>query len=174
MSPERGQLIEWLAKHPQVMQSARKHWPKDPEEAVQRALVIAMEKLPAHITDRTQALKWVRTVVKREAWSLWRMSLRTGNLEAMVDEDGDEFWQELFTSDAPEPSERVVRNEQRDERIRAMAELKYDERVVLFLLGLGYSYRDMMEATGWTYTKINRCVAEGRNALRDRGVLAVA
>jgi DNA-directed RNA polymerase specialized sigma24 family protein len=33
-------------------------------------------------------------------------------------------------------------------------------------LALGYSYREIAERQGWTYTKVNRCVAEGRAALR--------
>jgi DNA-directed RNA polymerase specialized sigma24 family protein len=31
---------------------------------------------------------------------------------------------------------------------------------------LGYSYREIGEITGWIHTKINRCVSEGRAALR--------
>jgi DNA-directed RNA polymerase specialized sigma24 family protein len=31
----------------------------------------------------------------------------------------------------------------------------------------GYSYREIGEITGWTHTKINRCIAEGRARLRQ-------
>jgi DNA-directed RNA polymerase specialized sigma24 family protein len=34
------------------------------------------------------------------------------------------------------------------------------------LLGLGYSYREIMQITGWTYTKVNRCIRDGRTRLR--------
>jgi DNA-directed RNA polymerase specialized sigma24 family protein len=34
----------------------------------------------------------------------------------------------------------------------------------------GYSYAEICEMCGWTYTKVNRCLAEGRAKLRDRRV----
>jgi hypothetical protein len=32
----------------------------------------------------------------------------------------------------------------------------------------GYSYKQICEETGWTYTKVNRCLTEGRKAFLDR------
>jgi len=46
-------------------------------------------------------------------------------------------------------------------------ELKRDERRALSLLAFGYSYREICEQTGWSYTKVNRCLAEGRATLRE-------
>jgi hypothetical protein len=37
------------------------------------------------------------------------------------------------------------------------------------LLALGCGYREIMDLTGWTYTKVNRCSAEGRERLRESG-----
>ncbi len=64
------------------------------------------------------------------------------------------------------PKERVNRNELLSERRQALAALKPDERQALCLLGLGLSYAEICETTGWTYTKINRCPREGRAQLR--------
>jgi DNA-directed RNA polymerase specialized sigma24 family protein len=36
------------------------------------------------------------------------------------------------------------------------------------LLAAGLSYAEIGELCGWTYTKVNRCLAEGRVALRER------
>ncbi len=47
-----------------------------------------------------------------------------------------------------------------------LAALKRDERRALSLLALGYSYSEICELTEWSYTKVNRCLAEGRAALR--------
>jgi len=47
-----------------------------------------------------------------------------------------------------------------------MRALKPREREALYLKGLGYSYREIMRLTGSTYTAVNRCITEGRAALR--------
>jgi DNA-directed RNA polymerase specialized sigma24 family protein len=55
-----------------------------------------------------------------------------------------------------------------DERIRGqIRQLKPDERTALGLLGLGYSYEEISALRGWSYTKVNRCVSEGRARLRE-------
>jgi DNA-directed RNA polymerase specialized sigma24 family protein len=48
-------------------------------------------------------------------------------------------------------------------------ELKPQERLALFLQGQGYSYAEIQRLCGWTYTKVNRCLAEGRERLRELG-----
>ena len=40
--------------------------------------------------------------------------------------------------------------------------MKPQEVQALTLKAEGYSYAEIGEITGWTYTKINRCMAEGR------------
>ena len=47
-----------------------------------------------------------------------------------------------------------------------LAKLKPQERQALGLFALGYSYGEICDLTGWTHTKVNRCLAEGRAALR--------
>jgi DNA-directed RNA polymerase specialized sigma24 family protein len=55
----------------------------------------------------------------------------------------------------------------------AMRQLKPDERRALILFyamdpsrGDGGRYARIMRATGWSFTKVNRCLSEGRAALR--------
>jgi DNA-directed RNA polymerase specialized sigma24 family protein len=36
----------------------------------------------------------------------------------------------------------------------------------------GYSYAEIQAITGWSYTKVNRCLAEGRARLRALGAIA--
>src|SRR6185503_6085639 len=38
----------------------------------------------------------------------------------------------------------------------------------LVLRAEGYSYKQIQEVTGWTYTKVNRCLTEGRKAFLAR------
>jgi hypothetical protein len=50
----------------------------------------------------------------------------------------------------------------------ALAQLKPQEIRALQLRAEGYSYREICQLTGWTYTKVNRCLTEGRRALARR------
>jgi hypothetical protein len=55
----------------------------------------------------------------------------------------------------------------RDGRPRdGLARLKPAERRALSLLTFGYSYREIMAATGWTYTKANLSIRDERVTLR--------
>jgi DNA-directed RNA polymerase specialized sigma24 family protein len=54
---------------------------------------------------------------------------------------------------------------------RALAELKPDERLAIVLQAHGYSYAEIAELCTWTYTKVNRSLAEGRARLRELGRL---
>ena len=65
------------------------------------------------------------------------------------------------------PSARAARR-----RPRALAELKANERLALVLQAQGYSYAEICELCGWTYTKVNRCLAEGRARLRSMAAAA--
>ncbi len=70
--------------------------------------------------------------------------------------------------DRPGPTERAEREEQLCGFVDALEALKPDQRTALLLFGLGCSYREIAARQGWTYTKVNRCLAEGRAALRAR------
>ena len=50
----------------------------------------------------------------------------------------------------------------------ALATLKPQERRALLLKAEGYSYAEIMARCSWTYTKVNRCMAEGRKAFLER------
>jgi hypothetical protein len=80
-------------------------------------------------------------------------------------------------SDAPGSEERDERawTDQRAERYEqlrmgaeAMSGLKPQEIRCLLLKAEGLSYREICEATGFSYTKVNRCITEGRRAFLKR------
>ena len=50
--------------------------------------------------------------------------------------------------------------------IAGLRALKPDEARALAARMLGFSYREIADTFGWSYTKTNRCVTEGRAALR--------
>lgn len=57
------------------------------------------------------------------------------------------------------------------EALELLAALTPNQRVALSLQLAGYSYKELAELTGKTYTWVNRHVTEGRAALRQRGGL---
>jgi hypothetical protein len=50
----------------------------------------------------------------------------------------------------------------------ALQRLKPQELRALWLKAQGHSYSDIGEITGWTYTKVNRCITEGRRSFLAR------
>ena len=67
------------------------------------------------------------------------------------------------------PEELAELHESFAEARSRLARLKPAEREALGLFAIGYSYREICELTGWTYTRVNRCIAEGRARLREEG-----
>ncbi len=59
------------------------------------------------------------------------------------------------------------RTSARARSLEALARLKPDERTAVLLKAEGFSYREIGERNGWTYTKVNRAVTEGRRRFRD-------
>jgi RNA polymerase sigma factor (sigma-70 family) len=131
----------------------------DAEDAYQRALEILLTKAPT--TNEAELVAWLKTVVKHEAFAIRRQRER----QAPTTDDG-----ELGEPAAPEtPTQDQA---ERYERLRlgaeAMRKLKPHEVRCLLLKAEGYSYKEICSITGWSYTKVNRCMTEGRRAFLER------
>ena len=74
---------------------------------------------------------------------------------------------DAFPDPDADPFERACRDQFTEDSRAAFEHLKPDQRLALLLLGLGYSYAEIAESCGWTTTKVNRCLSEGRAALRE-------
>jgi DNA-directed RNA polymerase specialized sigma24 family protein len=59
------------------------------------------------------------------------------------------------------------RSEETARILELIEQLKPDERAALILFGLGCSYAEIAELRGWSATKINRCLYEGRARVRE-------
>jgi DNA-directed RNA polymerase specialized sigma24 family protein len=110
-------------------------------------------------------LNWLITVAVRDAWARGRRQLAerpSGALscEPAAGECGEPpaAW--------GEPLERVIAIEAHDERLRRFRDAKPLERRELFLHAAGFRYAELAEATGSTYTAVNRRLTEGRRRLR--------
>ena len=132
----------------------------DAEDAYQRALEILLTKAPPIEGD--SLVRWMQTVTKREALAVRRQRERLlGSPRSKLD-DGDRDPLESIASESPGPNDHAARHERVVRSGEALQALKPQEARALTLKAQGYSYAEIGEITGWTYTKINRCMAEGR------------
>jgi RNA polymerase sigma factor (sigma-70 family) len=164
--PARGEIDEaalrLLARHGgQILATARRHavTPEDAEDAFQRGIEILLTKAPS--TSEDELIPWLKTVVKHEAWALRRQRER----HSPVTDDGE-------LRDRPAPTSVTHEQAERLERLRlgaeALGHLKPHEVRALRLKAEGFSYREICTMTGWSYTKVNRLLTEGRQAFLRR------
>ena len=139
----------------------------DAEDALQDACVQFLRSYsgPAELSA---ALPWLLLAVKHSAWKLGARRRRCEALVALSPTDAPVGERPALTAldERPGPAERAERSEHLAERRSALAQLKPDERTALLLFALGFSYREIMARQGWTHTKVNRCLSEGRARLR--------
>ena len=138
----------------------------DAEDALARATEILLTKGAGVEPERLAA--WMTVVTRREALAVRRARERLLSAAVHTPEWGPAEPLDLLASETPDPAERVQRAERVAEAFAALAELKPAERTAIWLQAEGYSYAEIGALRGWTYTKVNRCLAEGRARLRSR------
>jgi RNA polymerase sigma factor (sigma-70 family) len=144
--------------------------PDDAEDAMQRGLEILLTKAPT--TDSRHLLPWARTVIRNEALAIRKTRERTmgrpGGTGSDPGRDGGEpDWVAAVPSTRRAIEEEVEGREQVARSREALALLKPQELKALTQLASGMSYAEIQAANGWTRTKVNRCLAEGREKLRS-------
>src|SRR5919197_4400612 len=151
--------LELLERHgAQIMGTARRYSlsAEDAEDAYQRGLEILLTKAPS--TEEDDLVPWRKTVVKHEAFAIRKQRQR-------AELAGD---RQLSAGLAPAADAQAERHERLRVGAEAISRLKPQEIRCLLLRAEGYSYKQICEETGWTYTKVNRCLAEGRKAFLER------
>jgi RNA polymerase sigma factor (sigma-70 family) len=131
----------------------------DAHDAYQRGLEILMRH--AERLDPDRAAGWLHTVVKHEALAINRSRRRILGTDEL---DVDAL--EARTADSPE--DRVLASDRVARSAEALHGLKPQEVRALWLRALGHSYVQICEITGWSYTKVNRALAEGRKSFLER------
>ncbi|HET9158288.1 MAG TPA: sigma-70 family RNA polymerase sigma factor, partial [Myxococcaceae bacterium] len=134
----------------------------DAEDAYQRALEILLTKAPPIEGDAL--VRWMQTVTKREALAVRRQRERLlgSPRPPSHDDDANRDPLDFIASESPGPNDQLARRERVTRSGEALQALKPQELRALTLKAQGYSYAEIGEITGWSYTKINRCMAEGR------------
>lgn len=159
--------VEMIAEHGASLKRTARRYSldaEDAEDAYQRALEIALVKAPT--TDPRELIRWTQTVTKHEA-----LAVRQSR-ERLLGRGGGGAADPvaLLPAGGDGPDEQAERREAVARSREALRALKPAELRALSLLAEGYSYAEIGELTGFSQTKINRVLAEGRN--RFRGLLA--
>ena len=132
----------------------------DAEDAYQRAIEILLTKSPP--ADPQHLVAWMQVVTRREALAVRRSRERLLGPR----DDGDTDPLDRIACDEPVPKSGSSAASRSPTPLRLLLELKPQERLALVLQAHGYSYAEIRRLCGWTYTKVNRCLAEGRARLR--------
>jgi len=133
----------------------------DAEDAYQRAMEILLTKAPP--LEPEAMIRWMQVVTRREAHAVRRQRERLLGSPPPTRDDGprpDPV--DSLPAPSPTPDERALRHERVRRSGEALHCLKPQEVRALTLKAEGFSYAEIQEITGWTYTKVNRCMAEGR------------
>jgi RNA polymerase sigma factor (sigma-70 family) len=160
--------VELFARHEATLRRTASRYSMcldDVDDVLQRALEILLTKAPSE--DQRELIRWMQTVVKHEALAVRRDRERIlSGPAARVREDGED-WVALLPAREVGPAERVERREAVARSREALQALKPQELRALGLLAEGYTYAEIAEITSFSSTKVNRCIAEGRERFRQ-------
>jgi RNA polymerase sigma factor (sigma-70 family) len=155
-------VLTTVARHAdQLLRTARRYsmCMADAEDAYQRALEIFMRR--AATLDAERAPRWLSVVVRNEA-----LAVRRARGDVITSPDFD-----LETLEAPHiasPEDHTLEAEQTTRAAEALQRLKPHELHAMWLQAMGNTYQEISSATGWSYTKVNRCLTEGRRSFLER------
>ena len=161
--------VELIAKHGASLRRTARRYSlnaEDAEDAYQRSLEILLTKAP---NDRMNELvRWTHTVIKHEALAVRRKRERLlGGVPQSAEDPSREDWVAMIPATGDGPDRLAERGELIARSREALRTLKPAELRALTLLAEGYSYAEIGEITGFSQTKVNRCLAEGRERFRS-------
>ena len=172
-----AEVAEWrreaatalIARHERVIRRTARRYSScadDAEDAYQRAVEILLCKAP--LIEPERLVRWMHTVTRHEAYAVRRQRGRGLETSIVETDDGLEVDAlDLVPSESPEPAEESERSERIARSREALKALKPHEVRALTLKAEGYSYTEIGEMTGWSRTKINRLMVEGRRRFLD-------
>jgi RNA polymerase sigma factor (sigma-70 family) len=146
--------VELIRSHERTLRRTARRYSlcaDDAEDALQRALEILLTKAPT--SDQRQLIRWMQTVTKHEALAVRRTRERNMGTPFPVTRDDDSDWVQSIPSQRDGPADSAERSERIGQAREALKTLKPQELRALTLLAEGYSYSEICEATGWSYTK---------------------
>lgn len=158
----------YAERYTQLLATARKHAVTNAE--AEEALQDAFTAFVAHFDPGRGAppIAWLTLTLKRSCWEKRRRLRLDRHVcpEASSTDAEPICVVEEYAASLSDTELSIERAEDLLEAQQRLARLKPDERTALLLLSFGYSYKEIGQRRGWTYTKVNRCISEGRAALR--------
>ena len=167
MPSERGEEAALFLEHQRFLLRVTARRFGGSQELAEDACAFAWLQLLRCQPDRERVVGWLRVVARNEGLRLLRISRREPFLEDRPHPRHDAAsgepldWQELL----PAPVDTELAVEAR-ELLRSLAGLRWHQRTVLTMQLAGYSYKEIAERLGRTYTWVNRHLTEGRAELR--------
>jgi RNA polymerase sigma factor (sigma-70 family) len=159
--------VELIARHEAALRRTARRYSfdaEDAEDAYQRALEIALTKAPT--TDLRELIRWTQTVTKHEALAVRQSRERLLGYQSKPESQAADPVS-LIPARGDGPEEQAERREDIARSREALQALKPAELRALGLLAEGYSYAEIGARTGYSQTKINRLLAEGRARFRS-------
>ncbi len=159
-TPDRVALLERFRA--QMLATARRYSinSHDADDAYQRAAEILLTHSPTGSED--ELCRWLRTTVKHEALAIRRQ------VDRVAPAGEPQQLPEPRAAPRETAHDEAVRGERLSLGAQALGRLKPQELRCLLLKAEGYSYQEICERTGYSYTKVNRCLSEGRRAFLAR------
>jgi RNA polymerase sigma factor (sigma-70 family) len=145
-----------LAAHGPALRRVARRWSlceEDAEDAFQRSLEIYVRRLET--VERATEAAWLKVVIRNEA-----LAIRRARGESVGRDDVD--LDARVAADLRALEDRLASRERSARSAEALRELKPDEALALLMKAEGHSYQEIAESQGWTYTKVNRSITEGR------------
>jgi RNA polymerase sigma factor (sigma-70 family) len=162
-------VVELIAREEAALKRTARRFSicaEDAEDAYQRALEIVLTKAPTD--DPRELIRWTQVVTKHEALAIRRHRERMLSSPPPRGEPDEELdWIALIPAGGDGPDVRAEKRERIARSREALRALKPAELRALTLLAEGYSYAEIGEITGYSRTKVNRCLAEGRERFRS-------
>lgn len=166
----RQEAINFLSSYEKAFRATARRFSatsEDAEDALQRSIEILLTRTPPR--ELRARVAWMHVVVRHEALRIRRQNRRqalpSGEPTRLPEGDGSTH----VGGARPEtldPAELFERRAEFDRFRQAFTRLKPNERRALCLISEGLSYREIADRTGWSRTKINRLLAEGRSKMR--------
>jgi RNA polymerase sigma factor (sigma-70 family) len=155
-SETEGRVAGLLALHGAALRRVARRWSlceEDAEDALQRSLEIYVRRLAT--VERATEAAWLKVVIRNEA-----LAIRRTRGESVGREDVD--LDARTAADVRALEDKVADRERSARSAEALRDLKPDEALALLLKAEGHSYQEIAASQGWTYTKVNRAITEGR------------